>query len=184
VSEAQNEYGVDLAISPSGDLVVNSAGSLATVGETQVMAQALQMRLRTALGDLPLHPTYGIDLPIGAKMDPVAVAAALNGELAYAVQNDPRIQKATVTGVEWPASGEPTAVSLEVTVLLAGGEQFAVSGLPAEVRVGEVSYTGNVQGESGLTPFEEQPYFAGEEATKEIEAESEIESLVNDLTGS
>ncbi len=184
MAEAQNEYGVDIGMGPSGDLLVNSAGALAVVGEVQVMAQALQMRLRTALGDLALHPTYGIDLPIGSKMDPVAVAAALNGELAQAVQNDPRIQKATVTGVEWPASGEPAAVALEVTVLLAGGEQFAVSGLPAEVRVGEVSYTGTVEGESGLTPFEEQPYFADEETTKAIEEEAEIENLVNDLTGS
>jgi hypothetical protein len=179
-----NEYGVDLAMGPSGDLVVNSAGALAAVGDVQVMAQALQMRIRTALGDLALHPTYGIDLPVGGKMDAVAVAAALNGELSQAVTNDPRMQKATVTNVEWPASGQVTAVLLEVTVLLAGGEQFAVSGLPGEVRLGEVTYTGNVEGESSLTPFQEQPYFADEETTREIEAESELESLVNDLTGS
>jgi hypothetical protein len=181
---AENPYGVDLAIGPSGDLVVNSAGALALVGDVQVMAQALQLRVRTALGDLALHPTYGTELPVGGKMDPMAVAAALNGQLAQAVSNDPRIQSATVTGVEYPVSGNATAVVLEVTVLLAGGEQFTVSGLPAEVRVGEVTQTGNVSGESGLSSFEEQPYFADEEATAEIEAESELQSLVNDLTGS
>jgi hypothetical protein len=181
---AENPYGVDLAIGPSGDLVVNSAGALALVGDVQIMAQALQLRVRTALGDLALHPTYGTDLPVGGKMDPMALAAALNGQLAQAVSNDPRIQSATVMGVEYPVSGNATAVVLEVTVLLAGGEQFAVAGLPAEVRVGEVTQTGNVQGESGLSPFEEAPYFADEEATAEIEAESELQSLVNDLTGS
>ena len=179
-----NEYGVDLAIGGDGDLAVNSAGGLTTIGEYQVMAQALQLRIRTALGDLALHPTYGTDLPTGSKMDPTAVAAALNGELAQAIVNDPRIQSATVTGVEYPASGNPTAVSLEVTVLLAGGEQFAVSGLPGEVRLSEVTLTGNVSGESDLSPFEEQPYFAGEDETREIEDESEVNSLVNDITGS
>jgi hypothetical protein len=181
--EPENIYGVDLAMGPSGDLVINSAGALTAVGGVQVVAQALLLRIRTALGDLALHPAYGLNLPTGGKMEPVAVAAALNGGLSRAVANDPRIQSATVSNVEWPANATPTAIALEVTVTLAGGQQFAISGLPAEVRVGEVSYTGNSQGESGLTPFEEAPYFADEETTVAIERESEIESLTNDLGG-
>lgn len=179
-----NIYGVDIAMGPSGDLVVNSAGDLTAVGNVQVVAQALQLRLRTAVGDLALHPDYGTNLPVGGKMDPVAVAAALNGELAQAIVDDPRLKSATVTGVEWPASGNSTAVSLTVLVILSGGAEFEVAGLPSEVRVGEVSEDGNVEGGSDLTPFEEQPYFAAEDVTKEIEGESELESLVNDLTGS
>jgi phage baseplate assembly protein W len=181
---SQNIYGVDIAIGPTGDLIVNSAGDIATVGNVQVVAQALQLRLRTALGDLPLHPEYGTSLPTGAKMDPIAVAAAVNGELAVTVKDDPRLRSATVTGVEWPASGDPTALSLTVNVVLAGGEEFEVAGLPSEARIGEVTPGSNVEGESGLSAFEEQPYFADEQTTAQIEGESEIESLVNDLPGS
>lgn len=175
-----NNYGVDLAISPEGDFVVNSAGALSVVGNVAVMAQALQLRLKTALGDLPLHLDYGTDLDIGGKMDPTAVAAALNGELALMVKNDPRFESAVITGVEWPA-GTPDGVALAVKVKLAGGEQFEATGLPAEVRIGEVTLEGTIEGESGLTPFEEQPYFAGESESEEIAEESAIESLVNDL---
>jgi len=177
----ENIYGVDIAMGPNGDLVINAAGDLQTIGNVAVVAQALQMRLRTALGDLALHPSYGTDMPVGSKMDPSAVAAALNGELQTTIADDPRMRSAVITGVEWPASGDFSAVSLTVQVVLAGGEEFEVSGLPAEVRIGEVTLEGTVIGESGLSPFEEQPYFADEEATTQIEGESELESLVNDL---
>jgi hypothetical protein len=180
---SSNIYGVDLAIGPSGDLVVDSAGSLALVGDVLVMAQALQLRISTALGDLVLHPGYGSTLPIGSKMDSAAVAAALNGMLSEMVSHDPRFKSAVVTGVEWPASGEPTAIALTVKCVLAGGEEFEVEGLPGNVRVGEVTLNGNVEGESGLSPFEEQPYFATDTAGPQIEGESEVESLVNDLPG-
>lgn len=179
-----NNYGVDVAMGPNGDLVVDSAGGLATVGNVQVMAQALQLRLRTALGDLALHPGYGSTLPIGAKMDPAAVAASLNGELARMIVSDPRFKSAVITSVEWPASGNPSAVALTAKIVLAGGETFEVEGLPGSARVGEVTYESSIEGESGLTPFEEQPYFASESALPQIEAESELESLINDLPGS
>ena len=176
-----NNYGVDLAMGPLGDLVVTSAGDLATVGAVQVVAQALLLRFRTAVGELPLHPQYGTELPIGSKMDATAVAAALNGELAVIIQDDPRIRSAVITEVEWPEDGNYTAMAISVLVTTAGGETFEATGLPAEVRVGQVTLEGNVVGESELTPFEEQPYFAGETQTEEIEAESEIDSIVNDL---
>jgi phage baseplate assembly protein W len=176
-----NIYGVDVAMGPTGDLVVNAAGDLAAVGNVAVVAQALQLRLRTALGDLTLHPSYGTNLPIGSKMDPSAVAATLNSELAVTITDDPRIRSATVTNVEWPVSGNSTAMALSVTVVLAGGETFEVAGLPAEVRIGEVTLEGNVIGESGFSPFEEAPYFADEPATEQIEGESELDSLINDL---
>lgn len=176
-----NIYGVDVAMGPSGDLVVNSAGDLTAVGNIAVVAQALQMRLRTALGDLTLHPSYGTDLPVGGKMDPSAVAAQLNGELEVMIADDPRMRSATVVSVEWPSTGTAAAVAIGVQVVLTGGESFEVTGLPAEVRIGEVTEEGNVIGGTDLSPFEEQPYFADEEQTKQIEEEAEIDSLVNDL---
>jgi hypothetical protein len=176
-------YGVDIALAPTGDLVVNAAGGLTALGGVEVMAQALQLRLRTALGDLALHPTYGSNLPVGGKMNPEAVAASVNGELVRMVSADPRISSAVVSSVNAPPSENPNAVQIGVKCVLAGGESFSVSGLPAEARVSEVSFSGSLESESGLSSFEEQPFFADEEQAREIQSESELESIINDLPG-
>ena len=183
MSVEQNIYGVDLAMNPNGDLAVSAAGDLGTVGETQVMAQALMLRIRTQPGDLTLHPEYGMDLPVGGKMDPVATGAELNGKLAQVVKGDPRLRRATVTNVSWPANGNYTALVLTVTVELAGGVLIELTGLPSELRSSEAVYGTGPEGEAGLFGLEEQPYFATDEGEVQIIEESAIERLVNDLPG-
>lgn len=182
MSQPQNIYGVDLAMSTTGDLVVNSAGSLTVLGGVDVTAQAILLRLSTALGDLPLHPGYGSTLPIGSKVDVTGLVAAMNSELAEMTGNDPRFRSAKVLNASWPVGTNTSAIQLEVKVTLAGGETFTVSGLPAEARVSEVSLTTAGEGDGPtLTPLDEQEYFADETEAAEIASGSAVQSLVNDL---
>lgn len=172
-----NVYGVDVAMGPSGDLVVNTAGSLVAIGDFEVCAQALLLRLRTGLGDLLLHPSYGIDLPIGSKMDEASIASTVNGTLQDITKNDPRFQRATVVGLQ-PLPNEPTGIQVEVEVVLVGGVTLKVQGLPSEARVAEVSTTGSESGESDLNPPEEEEFFSGEGSAGETNALNQINSIV------
>jgi hypothetical protein len=178
-----NPYGVDLAIGASGDLVINSAGALTAVGRVQVMAQTIQLRLRTALGDLALHPLYGSNPPIGAKMNPEALAANLNGELQRMVLADPRFQSATIQEVQSPINEDSTAMRVSVLCVLSGGKQFTVEGLPVEARVTEVQQVTieTAGGEADLESVEEEAFFADESEAREIAEEQRLQELINGI---
>jgi hypothetical protein len=101
------KFGVDLARSPTGDISIDANGNLAMAAGLQNVRQAVLYHLKTTAGDLPFHPTFGINAAIGERYygtrDEVMIFAQL---LSDAVMTDPRFTgvmiqdiKATNTGM-------------------------------------------------------------------------------------
>lgn len=131
-------YGVDLAMTSGGDLVVASSGALGTVGEVGVLAQALWLRTQTEPEEVPLHEDFGVTLPVGGKMNPAGVAALVGTQLARTPQEDARFQSVKLPGSQSPVGGNANAIQLEVQAVAAGGTAFTISGLPEQASVSEV----------------------------------------------
>lgn len=167
-------YGTDIAFSPSGDLIVNSAGALESVGGLNVLAQALYDRIKTGEGELVLHPEYGISQPIGAKLNHPALVNLLTTELANVPGLDPRFQSVRLK----EAPVQPTdGIALEATVIAAGGTIVAIQGLPGEARIGEVS---PATPETALSSLEEEEAY-GEAEPPELEEYNATQALVEEL---
>lgn len=112
MSDQVDDYRVDIGITDGGDLDVLGTGGLALRTGPANAAQALVLRLRTARGDLPLHPEYGSMLEqrlTGAKADPVLATSQVNLELREAISADPRF--AAATNIVVGAASAPVAAA-------------------------------------------------------------------------
>lgn len=90
---AQQRLGVDLKLSPTGDLEVNNLNDISLIAGLENVAQAL----KTKIGVEPLgnryHPAIGVNLPIGEKS---VSAISLRTELIRTLRQDPRIDNIQV----------------------------------------------------------------------------------------
>lgn len=126
-------YGIDLRIDNDGDLVVGSNGDLILVEGAECVAQALMLRLRTALNSLPMHPEYGSALMtrlVGLKMaDPALVLALVNTETRKLIASDRRF----VAVISAEVTSDPAAQTLAIplSLRLAGGDALQVPDLMA-----------------------------------------------------
>lgn len=178
--EELDPYGTDLALSPSGDLIVNSAGSLSATGGVNVLAQAIWLRSLTTPGELVLHPDFGLEHPIGSKMNPAALGAVVSSELAAIPSHDPRFQSVELKNVETPVLGDTDAVALNIRATAVDGTTLDISGLPGEVRVTEVT---PAQEEGPLAELEEELDFGTEEEGSELADFNATQSLIDDMEG-
>lgn len=133
-------YGIDLLLTPDGDLSVNPGGSLAVVAGPENCVQALQLRLRTHPDELPLHDDYGSALAaqaIGTKAgDDQLLAALARVEVQRILEADLRFLAARNLQAQTdPADPQRAQVSMRLE--LAGGEELIVSDL-VEARIDEI----------------------------------------------
>lgn len=132
-------YGIDVRLGDDGDLVVDRAGGLVFVGGAENVAHALTLRLKTAPGDLALHPDYGSTLPelVGAKQDPGIVEAQARGIGRAIVEEDRRflgIGKVQATRLG------PGATAVRMEVQLSDGTRLNVADA-TDVRLDEIDVT-------------------------------------------
>jgi hypothetical protein len=86
-----DNYGVDIALSESGKLIVDASGELSTVsGETNIN-QALQMRLAEAVGNRIRLTVYGIKANIGKPLSSASAYVATS--IKDTVIHDPRVSR-------------------------------------------------------------------------------------------
>lgn len=74
LSPILKKYGRDLKLKDSssgvdfGDIEIGQGGDLAVVEGVPNVQQAIKIKFSTELGDLPVHPTFGAQYPIGTKL--------------------------------------------------------------------------------------------------------------------
>lgn len=103
--------GTDLLVTATGDLQYTATGDLATASGIANLLGALSRRLDSALGTLPLHPTYGSGLST-VLGDPLLGPAVVTGYVTLTLLQDPRVQQ--VSHVQVTASGDAWVVSATV----------------------------------------------------------------------
>jgi phage baseplate assembly protein W len=123
-------WGVDVLVRDDGDLVIGANGDLMRISGPENLVQALKMRLRTVMGELPLHPRYGSRLNseyIGQKNVPeFAINSELQTELSELVTEDPRFIRATITN----AGAWANTQMAEIEITAVDSTRLMVSGLP------------------------------------------------------
>ena len=86
--------GSDLFINPyTSEAVIGPNGDLMTVNGLECWAQDLRCRILSELGDLPLHPTFGLfkGRTIGSgQSDPAALASVFRTYIVDCIMADPR----------------------------------------------------------------------------------------------
>lgn len=90
LSESEKNLGVDIALTPSGDLAISNTGDLDLVAGIDNITQALAVRLALEKGSLKRHLQIGTDLQIGRKLGQNAVTEIKN-QVTTSLSSDPRI---------------------------------------------------------------------------------------------
>ena len=67
LSELEKSLGVDLKITPNGDLELDNLNDINLVAGVENAAQAIFLKLSIEVGSLIYHPQIGTDLQIGNK---------------------------------------------------------------------------------------------------------------------
>lgn len=187
---AVDPHGVDLAISATGDLVVNASGALTAVSGPYNCAQALSVRMRTAPGELPLHPAYGSNVAamfVGAPMNVAALVLQMNADLQQMLAEDVRFRTAKVTSWAAPASAQyPSGVQVAVTAVLAGGEQVSLENVtepsPSDVTVPQ-PITPGIDPTLTYDPMAQAEFFASEPEFDQLLDLNTLQAIVNDTPG-
>ena len=122
--------GRDLLIKDDGfgryDLDVSQKGDLRTIEGVDNLGQAIEVKFSTEQGELPTHPTFGIQAPIGSKtVVRSLVAYQLNARAS--LLSDSRIDK--VRRFNFRAEGNTVRVSADLVV--AGIDQGVSVGFDA-----------------------------------------------------
>ncbi|MCL8207188.1 MAG: hypothetical protein K6V97_03820 [Actinomycetia bacterium] len=113
-------YGTDLALDPTGQFVVTGTGDLATTSGPANVLGALARRLATALGGVPLQPTYGSRLADAVGL-PVGQATALRSYVLQALRADPRV--AGVPQVTVRVTGTVVQITAQIQIVGRPGAQ-------------------------------------------------------------
>lgn len=132
MADTDDLYGVDIALTPTGDLAVTPSGALGLTSGPDTCVQALVLFVRASPGDLPLHPTYGTRINerlVGAKANFDAIRALAIGDLRQLLENDPRFLSATPVDVVPVQAPHGVGALVRVSVQLAAGEELDVADL-------------------------------------------------------
>jgi hypothetical protein len=125
LSESEKTLGVDLKLSPEGDLEMSNLKDFKLVAGGQNAAQAVRLKLEIEPGGLVYHPEIGTDLRIGEK---TSNAFEIKMQILSSLSSDERFENvaANVTVL-----GGTILVDLRVTLKSTGIEvplQFSVVG--------------------------------------------------------
>lgn len=89
LTEVERQFGVDLKLTPEGDLELNNLNDFKLVYGVANVAQALVLKLFTEPGGLVFHPEIGTDLKIGEK---TVSALEIQTQIIRSLSQDPRIE--------------------------------------------------------------------------------------------
>ena len=93
LTQTEKEMGVDLKLSPDGDLEMSNLKDLKLVAGVDNAAQALRLKLEIERGSLPYHPNIGSSLQIGDKTKD---AFLIKTSVLTSILTDPRFVSARV----------------------------------------------------------------------------------------
>lgn len=111
-----NLLGSDILVNQEGTIVLGVNGGVQRVSGTKNLAQALRLRLRTALRSYVRYPTYGNGMWdfVGQTTDPV-FATLVEGLTREALLSDPRI--GAVRDIDVTISGATITVDVSVQII-------------------------------------------------------------------
>jgi phage baseplate assembly protein W len=187
VNPIPDPYGVDVAFDTTGDIVVGPSGDLSpSIGPYNV-AQAVALRIKTAVGELALWPQYGSSIPrlfVGSKANAATIAARIQAELAKVVQSDPRVVSASLVEYSSPAGGQPDSSQYGVEIQVIGGFRVTLADV-ANPTLQDV--TAGIPVDPASDPLymvdtlTEQEFFAGDEEFDTLSNIDATASLAADL---
>jgi hypothetical protein len=93
-AEDEKRSGVDLAISPNGDLMFTSGGDLQLSYGLANAVQAVQLKMSSERGQNPRHPDFGLPVVLGTRgTQPVAIQQALVIGINDMIDADTRFER-------------------------------------------------------------------------------------------
>lgn len=131
MSNPFDPFGTDLVVSDEGDLVVWPTGALGVISGPDNAIQALKMRMRTALGDLQQHPSYGSGFHaiIGGKSSRQGITGTAFQEIRRLLAQDDRFLYAEGASVLERQENGAAAYDVGVTLFLVNGDAMLVQSL-------------------------------------------------------
>lgn len=113
VYSRSDNYGTDIKLSDSGEIVVNAAGELATLSGEKNIAQAIRSRLAESIGNRIRLTVYGIKSALGHPLS--AASAYVATSIKDTIIHDPRI--AQVENFVFRGSGDQIYVQFDYTLI-------------------------------------------------------------------
>jgi hypothetical protein len=122
LDKALYSFGVDIAVDDkNGDIVIGSSGDLSLQYGIPNVRQAVLSVVRTSLGELPLHPGYGIPETIGFALEGADSAVKISTIIEQAIQRDPRFTGVQISNIVISPEGK---INMSVSVSVAGSNQL------------------------------------------------------------
>lgn len=117
--------GTDIAVGAQGNLALTSFGDVATTSGIANLQQAVQNRIRTEAGSMPLWPSYGSNLQ---RMISLGVGAyqLVAADLQAVLLQDPRIASVQNPVVSTAPSGSSQILTFTATITIQGFENSSV----------------------------------------------------------
>jgi len=102
LANPQEFLGRDISLNPRDDIKIGASDDYAIVMGSATLTQAIINRLRTAQGELPLHPLYGSRLPeiLGAVPNEQSLMLA-RMYIRDALLQEPRISSIDSIALSW-----------------------------------------------------------------------------------
>jgi len=121
--EDEKRAGVDLFLTPDGDISFTSAGDMQLSYGAENAVQTIKVLLSTDAGSLPKHGDYGIVYPVGNKnQSSEQIKSSLSTSIASQILNDARFSRLDFLTVESLSSTDKSGYSVKLGVVLAGGD--------------------------------------------------------------
>ena len=118
IDVALYSFGVDiLRDDTTGDLIIGSNGDFGLAFGLPAVTQAVRGIVSTELGELPLHPAYGLPNSIGFILSPEETTARIATLVQTAIDRDPRFTNIEIEEINISAEGK---ISLSLKVQVAG----------------------------------------------------------------
>lgn len=122
LDKALYAFGVDIAKDDrTGDIVIDTSGDFKIQFGIKNVRQALFSIIRTGIGELPLHPEYGLPNTTGFAMQGAETAVKISTIIEKAVSRDPRFTAVNISNITISAEG---TINLSMAVSIAGSNEL------------------------------------------------------------
>lgn len=95
LSHAERVFGVDIAVDDSGDIIFGADGDIVKSYGYDNAEQALKLSLTVEKNELPDHPDFGLDIPIGSRNSTVSFDA-ITESVRNQITSDSRFSDAQI----------------------------------------------------------------------------------------
>jgi hypothetical protein len=107
----QDEYGTDIMIDGSGNMIVNESNDVATITGEENVIQALDLRLSTPIGAMLKQTAYGLITQVGSPGTTMAIKY-LRTNYKDSIMQDPRIKE--LTNLDVSVSGDVISIKSDI----------------------------------------------------------------------